>query len=139
MRSTSIGLLTAVTLAATACHTMTPLTLKEINTLRPPHAWVTDSDESVFQIAGPQVYGDTIVGYVNGQFRELPNSTVKQVTVRRLARAKTIALIAAGTAAATGIAVWMAGSGIFGRDQYVDCMDVPDDPACQFGLVVGYR
>ena len=122
--------LAAVALVATACHTMAPLTMRELNTLRPPHAWVTDQDESVYQISGPQVYGDTIVGYVNGQFREVPQSSVKQVAVRRLNRGKTIALIAASTAAATGIAVWMSGSGLFSDRDDVDCNDVPDDPRC---------
>ena len=134
MRSTVIGML-AVTLAAAACHTMQPLTNQEINSLRPANAWVTDHEESVFLINGPQAYGDTIVGYVDGKFRELPRTEVKQVAVRRPARAKTIALIAASTAAAAGIAVWMAGSGVFGKEQSVDCMDVPDDPKCQFGDV----
>jgi hypothetical protein len=130
MRVTSFGLM-AVLLAATACHTMQPLTMEELNTLRPQHAWVTDENSSTFMISGPQVFGDTVVGYVEGRFRELPGSDLKQVAIRRPDRKKTIMLAVASTAAAVGVGVIISGTGLFGRTPGTDCNDVPDAPECQ--------
>lgn len=131
MRTSKVGWLIAATLLATACHTMTPLSWDELNGLRPSRVWITQTNQSVFEVSGPQVFGDTLVGYVNGQFRELPTADVKQVSVRRAARGKTIALIAAGTAGAAAIGVWMSGIGDRSARDLIDCDYEPEHPDCQ--------
>ena len=130
MRSTTVGGLIAATLAATACHTMTPLSWSELNALRPGHVYVTRTDQSVVEMSGPQVFGDSLVGYINGVFEELPTAEIRRVAIKRPARAKTIALIAGSTAAAAAIAVWMASVGDPDPKAAVDCNDVPLDPLC---------
>lgn len=131
MHSTSSGLLIATALVGTACHTMAPLNWDEVAVQRPSAVWVTRANETV-QVSGPQLFNDTLVGYVNGTFEELAISDVTQVAVRRPARAKTIALIAASTATAALVAVWMSGLGPKpADDDPVDCGLDPDHPACQ--------
>jgi hypothetical protein len=130
MRSTtSVGLLIAAALVGTACHTMAPMNWDEVAIQRPSTVWITRANETV-QVSGPQVFNDTLVGYVNGAFEELPISDVTTVAVRRPARGKTIALVAASTAAATALAVWIANGGSFGDNTFIDCPDTPDDPRC---------
>jgi hypothetical protein len=63
------------------------------------------------------------VGYMDGAFREVPKATIKQVVVKRPARAKTIGLIAASTAVATMIGVWIAGLGEPAASDMVNCDD----------------
>jgi hypothetical protein len=92
---------------------------------------VTRADQSVVEVSGPQVFGDTLVGYVAGEFQELPTATVKRVVIRRPARARTIALIAASTAGAAVIAVFLAGVGDPNPRDEVDCDYEPEDPRCQ--------
>jgi hypothetical protein len=130
MRSTPKVWLVAAALGTLACHSMVPLTWSEIATQRPPRVYVTQ-DGSRVELAGPQVFNDTVVGYINGEFVELPTASLQGVTVRQPARGKTIGLVVASIAAAAGIAVWMSSVGDPAPVQFLDCMDVPDDPRCQ--------
>jgi hypothetical protein len=132
MRSPTAAWLLAVALVGAACHKMTALTLDDVDRLRPSRIWVTDADQSMFEMSGPQVFNDTIVGYVNGEFSELPAQAVRRMTIREPARGKTIALAAAGTIAAAGL-IWMvAGGGIFSDPKSgTDCDDDPENPVCQ--------
>ena len=131
MRSTLAAGLIATALVGTACHSMTPLSWREIGALRPSRVYVTHADKSVVEMSGPQVFGDTLVGYINGQFLEVPTAEIRRVAMKRPDRAKTIALAAGSTAAAVALAVWISSSGIFGASHGLDCPDVPDDPRCQ--------
>lgn len=131
MRSTAVGWLIAATLAGTACHRMTPLTWREIDGLRPSRVWVTRADQSVVEVSGPQVFGDTLVGYVNGEFQELPTAGVSRVMMRQPARGRTIALAAASTAVAAVVAVWIAGGGLGSPRDNIDCDYEPEHPDCQ--------
>lgn len=130
MRSTLISGLVAVAVVGAACHKMTALTWAELNAMKPGQVWVTYSDETVAEVSGPQVFGDTLVGYIGGEFTEIPTAQVKLVTMRESAKGKTIALVAASTAVAAGLAWWMAGAGDPSEKDQVDCNDVPDDPRC---------
>lgn len=132
MRANLAGWLIATTLVGAACHTMAPLSWDEVGGLRPSRVWVTRADQSVVEVSGPQLFGDTLVGYVNGQFQELPTASLQQVVMRRAARGKTIALIAASTAGAAALIVVI--SGIGSNDDprfYFDCDDDPLLPECQ--------
>ena len=114
----------------TACHKMTALSWSELDAMRPGQVWVTYSDQTIAELSGPQRFGDTLVGYIAGEFTEIPTAQIKQVTMRESAKGKTIALVAASTAVAAGLAVWMAGAGEPSEKDQVDCNDVPDDPRC---------
>ena len=118
-------------LASAACHTMSPVTLAQLSAMKPERAWLKASDQSVMVMQGPQVVGDTLVGYVNGRYEEIPTSQVGQMIVQVPAKTRTVLL-------AVGIAVGIGGfayaiTGATGGDKYVGsdyCEEHPEDPAC---------
>jgi len=117
-------------LASAACHTMVPMSFEEVGTVRPGTVYVTRDDQTVLELTGPQVFGDTLVGYIGGTFHELDRDEVARVTVKRNAKGKTMALVAASIAGAAAVGVMISGLGEEGQTANVDCNDVPDDPRC---------
>lgn len=105
-----------------ACHTMSPVNSPReyIAGQQPSKVWVTQTDGSVVLVEGPKMVGDTLVGFVGGEYRELPFSDVKQVVARQPAKKKTILSITAGTIATAGILWFIAGGGL-------GASDIPDD------------
>src|SRR3989442_1548952 len=77
----------AVLLAAlTGCTTFGLVNPKEyIPAKRPPQVWVWRADSSVLLLRGPHFLGasDTLVGLVDGEYRELQLSDVRQVKASR--------------------------------------------------------
>ena len=117
-------------LASAACHTMVPLTFDEVGSMRPGTVYLTRPDATVIELTGPQVFGDTMVGYSAGTFYELDRKEISRVTVKQSAKGKTIGLVAASIVAAGVVGVWISGIGDEGDTANVDCNDVPDDPRC---------
>lgn len=122
-------------LSSAACHTMKPVSLDQLNVLRPDRAWVTESDRSVVLLEDPKVVGDTLLGYVGRHRTKLPSAELKQLRVRAPAPARTV-LLAVGTAAGlAGFLVAIAGNG---QSQIVtpiagapgDCDKHPEQPEC---------
>ncbi|HUL03397.1 MAG TPA: hypothetical protein VLV16_09245 [Gemmatimonadales bacterium] len=115
-------------LSSVACHTMAPATLDQLGTMKPSRAWVTLGDKSVVEISGPQIMGDTLVGYVNGVYQELPAATVKSVTVQKTSTGKTVALVVASTVAFGGFAylITSAASNQDDKGPTVECQENPD-------------
>lgn len=133
MRSQQVAWVALAALTAWACHTMAPLTLEDVQLQRPARVWVTQ-DQSTMEVSGPQVFNDTLVGYVNGEYQELPAASLSKVVTKRPARAKTIGLAAAGTVGLAAF-IWA----IAGTEKYTnpkqssgtDCDDDPEHPDCQ--------
>lgn len=117
-------------LASIGCKTMVPMTLEEVSTIRPNRVWVTRDDRTTVELTGPQVFGDTIVGYIGPTFYELPTQDLQSLAVQRTSKAKTMAVVAAGIAFAGVVGVLISGIGEEGATANVDCNDVPDDPRC---------
>lgn len=44
-------------LTSTACRTMKPVSLEQLNVLKPDRVWVTDADRPVVVVSGPHVVG----------------------------------------------------------------------------------
>ena len=128
MRTIVAGLLAVV--AGTACYTMAPLSLDQISVERPTRVWVTTADRSRVEVNGPQVFGDTLVGYVGGDFRELPTGEIAQVAIKRAAKGKTMALVAASIASAALVGVAISGLGAADPAAMIDCNEFPDEPEC---------
>jgi len=120
--------LVVTALSSVACHTMAPATLDQLGTMKPSRAWVTLGDKSVVEISGPQIMGDTLVGYVNGVYQELPAATVKSVTVQKTSTGKTVALVVASTVAFGGFAylITSAASNQDDKGPTVECQENPD-------------
>jgi hypothetical protein len=121
----------AAALSSSACYTMRTVTFGELGTARPGAVWITKADQSVIVVETPRVFGDTLVGYINGEFQELPNTDMTGFKVKRMAGARTAGLVGA-TAAAVGVFVVM----VTGTDPFfdpqvnLDCDDEPNQVGC---------
>lgn len=125
------SLLIATALLSAGCHTMRPITLDELGGIRPSQVWVTRGDQSVLVVTGPQLFGDTLVGYVNGTFEEMPTAGVTRMLVRRPARGKTVALLAAGTVGLAAVTMLLTGNSDYQENKTGQCIENPDRPECQ--------
>ena len=129
MRKTFEKALIVAMLGSAACHTMVPLTFDEVGSMRPGTVYLTREDATMLELTGPQVFGDTLVGYSAGTFYELDRKEISRVTMKQSAKGKTIALVAAGIAGAAAIGVVISGLG--DDSPLYDCNDTPEIPECQ--------
>jgi hypothetical protein len=131
MRVTAGILLLAAGLSTAACTTMRPVSLDELGAMRPAEAVVTKHDQTVVVVSGPQTVGDTLMGYVNGRFEEIPAENLQEIRVKRPARAKTAAVVAAGLAGIAAVAVAISSTGDYDNPaDRLDCEDDPDQQGC---------
>ena len=119
-----------VALSSPACHQMKPIAMDELNGLKPDRAWVTEGDQSVVVMFGPTVVGDTLIGYVEGKYEEMPTAQVKQVRVQRPAPKRTLLVVAAVAVAFGGVAIAFKSGGPSGSVDPTFCEEHPGDPAC---------
>ena len=141
MRSIVGCTLLVAALASAACRTMRPVSLEELNALKPDLVWVTDAHHSAVVMFEPQVVGDTLEGYVNGKYAHLPSAGLKQVTVRGPAHARTVLLAVGITAGLGGLLLAVSGSGQSHIPTATsgapgDCQKHPDEPICTGALSV---
>jgi hypothetical protein len=126
-----LGAATLALIAGSACKTMTPVSLDQLSSLQPDRVWVTDSNR-VVEISKPQFVNDTLVGFLNGTYEELPRSEVQQVKMQKTATTRTVLLavgIAAGVAGFT-YAITGGGGEHITNAMAGDCDKHPDDPSC---------
>ena len=94
---------------------------------RPSRIWVTETNDSVLAFDSPQMHADTLAGYVEGGYRELPLADVKFVKARVLSPTKTAVLAGAVALAAAGAVVSLTGTKgqanicFNGADQEIPC------------------
>jgi hypothetical protein len=134
MRHThAVCLLAAVAYLGAACHKLTPLDQDDILAREPSRIWITHVDNSLVmtEVSGPRIFNDTLVGYMNGEFSEIPVSELKSMVIREPARGRTILLAAAGTVGVAGL-VWLVSGGGNSDNKrfYFDCDDDPELPEC---------
>ena len=133
-RSFAAALLAAAAASGLACHRMATVSqpAQFIEGAKPPRIWVTRPSGETFIVDGPQLFGDTLVGYVNGEYRELDFAGTETVVVRRPARAQTVALVAVGIGATALFGALISGGGTSGNPRAnQDCDDDPDQPGCE--------
>jgi hypothetical protein len=109
--------------------------MDQLKAMAPQRAWVTETDKTVVLVRGPQVVGDTFVGYINGVYEEMPAGQFNQITVEAPATGKTIALVAVVTVAFGGMVYALIGAA--SSDKYVGsdyCEEHPEDPDCDPSL-----
>ena len=83
------------------CHSMRQLTPEEVGSARTlDRIWVTRADQSVLLVNAPEVRGDTLVGFVDGKYQEMPLSQAVTLKVRERDPGRTAALVG-GAAGAT--------------------------------------
>ena len=100
--------------AVLGCTTFGPVRPRDfITAQRPPQVWVWRADSSVMLVRGPHFLGttDTLVGLVEGGYREIPLSDVLQVKANRPAPKLTAILVVGGIVAVVGDALLVKGIG----------------------------
>jgi hypothetical protein len=110
---------------------MKPVTMDQLNVMKPDRAWLTESDQTVILVSGPQVLGDTVVGYVNGHYEEMPVAQFTKVLVRTGSTPKTVLLVAVVAAGFGGMALALTGAK--GDTKQCDssyCEEHPEDMCC---------
>ena len=103
----------ALLFSAAACHTMKPVQMDQLmaNDFNP--IWVTRPDKSIVIIHAPAVHGDTLAGFIDGQFHEMPLAQATDIRTRAPAPGRTAVV------AATASAVLLGSFLYFGNRSYV--------------------
>jgi hypothetical protein len=87
----------ALMFTLTACTTFGPVSAREyLPIAHPTNIWITTEDNHVVKMQAPKLLGDTLVGYVNGDFQEVRLSQAKQIQARQMQPGRTAMLIGAG-------------------------------------------
>jgi len=96
----------------TACTTMGPISPREYVPIEhPSQIWVTKSDNSTVVMQLPKLLGDTLVGYVNGDYQEMMLSQTKVVQARRPAPGRTALAVGTAVTALVVTGALVSGSG----------------------------
>ena len=100
-RSVAVGLL-----VCTACTAVRPVSRDIVTADSPPVIWIERNppSQSAIVVTDPRVIGrDTLAGFVNGQYMELPFNQIGQIRARRPAPVRTLAFSAAIGLAVVGL------------------------------------
>lgn len=90
----------------TGCSAMAPVVAPKdfIEARRPAVVWVTTTSEPAMkQIDGPKLQGDTLVGFIEGEYTEIPLNNVKAMQARQYSRKKTTLFAIIGSAILAGV------------------------------------
>jgi hypothetical protein len=110
------------------CHTMRAVQPAQLGTARELSVvWVTRSDRSTVVVRGPEVRADTLIGFVDGAYHEMPLSEVVSISAREAAHARTAALVVGSLAVTSVLLVYL------GNRSYVG----GDAQTCTSGLTTG--
>jgi hypothetical protein len=95
-----------------ACTTYRPISAREYIPISHPSAvYITRPDNTVEVMQLPKLLGDTLVGYVNGDYQELNLSQVKQMNAKVPAGGRTALAVGGGVLAVVAIGALLSGSG----------------------------
>jgi len=90
-----------VLIALTACHSVRSLTGSDLNVANlPARVWVSRPDDATVQLDAPLLRGDTLSGFVGGDFREFTLSQQTVVRAKEPAPGRTAVLVALASGAA---------------------------------------
>ena len=118
-QTTSLLILVTVT----ACSTMQPVAQpREFMQLRKPGTvWVTrQATPAVFELSAPQMVGDSLVGFVEGEYVEIPFNQVQTIQAKQYSRGRTMAFILGISAVVVG-ALLLTGGGVGANMVDDDC------------------
>ena len=95
-----------------ACTTFGPVAPQDfIVAHRPPNVWVTGPDGSVVVVERPSFLGDTLTGFVNNRYREIPPDKIQLVKAHRAAPGRTALLMVGSMVSVIAVAVLVSRSG----------------------------
>lgn len=83
-----------------ACHNMRSLPENRLNAADlPQRIWVTRADHSTIKLDAPHLTGDTLSGFVDGQYREMRLGETTAIRARERAPARTAVVVTATSVA----------------------------------------
>src|ERR1051326_3411583 len=98
--------------ALTACTTFRPVSAREYIPISHPSAvYITRPDNTVEIMQLPKLLGDTLVGYVNGDYQEMNLRDVKGMNAKVPAGGRTALAVGGGVLAVVAIGALVSGSG----------------------------
>ncbi|HXF95022.1 MAG TPA: hypothetical protein VNI61_02850 [Gemmatimonadales bacterium] len=117
MRRSSYPLVAIGALGLAGCTTLGPVTAPQeyVAARRPAALWVTLTDGALVRVEAPRFLGDTLVGFVDGGYREFLPGDIDQVRAKRPAGGRTAALVASLAAGGAALIAVLASSGPQGR------------------------
>lgn len=110
----------------TACSTMQPVAQPQefLRTRQPSVVWLSqESRQSMISVDAPRLIGDSIVGFVEGEYVEIHIASVKGMQARQYSRSRTTAFVLGivGVAAVMALTV---GGGLGANHDKVDEEDI---------------
>jgi hypothetical protein len=79
--------------------------------------WVTRHDHSILVLSAPVVRGDTLSGFVDGVYQEMPLSEAVSISARERAPARTAAVAITAAAATYALLVYLGNRSYVGSAQ----------------------
>ena len=101
-RAVSLSML----LSMAACSTMQTVAQPRdfLKTHQPKQVWLSrDSGQAMIALDGPRLIGDSIVGFVEGEYAEIPVSSVKMMQAKQYSRKRTSTFLIAASAVVVGL------------------------------------
>ena len=120
-QATSLLILVTVT----ACSTMQPVAQPRefMQARKPGTIWVTrQATPAMVELNAPQMVGDSLVGFVEGEYVEIPFNQVQSIQAKQYSRGRTMAFILGVSAVVVG-GLLLAGGGL-GSNMVDDDCDV---------------
>jgi hypothetical protein len=118
-QTTSLLILVTVT----ACSTMQPVAQPRefMQARKPGTIWVTrQSTPAMVELNAPQMVGDSLVGFVEGEYVEIPFNQVQTIQAKQYSRGRTMAFILGVSAVVVG-ALLLTGGGLGSNMVDDDC------------------
>jgi hypothetical protein len=99
----------------TGCSTMQPVAEPRdfVKTRQPSIVWLSrSSQQAMVALEGPRLVGDSIVGFVDGEYMEIPMSEVRTMQAKQYSRSRTTTFLLGLTGAvAAGVILLSGGMG----------------------------
>lgn len=118
MRAIMAAVAMATGLGSGACYTVKTVTFESFGDDRVKQVWVTRPDQSVVQLKDAEIIGDKLRGFVDRELQEFPAADMQQIRVRKLAGARTAALVGGSALAFLAVAVIVSGN----QDHFDGCI-----------------
>jgi hypothetical protein len=93
-------------LMMTACSTMQPVSQPRafLESQRPAVVWLSKTnDQTMLALNAPQLVGDSVVGFVEGEYSEIALSQIRSMQAKQYSRGRTTAFVAGAAAIAVGL------------------------------------
>jgi hypothetical protein len=122
----------ALLLTMTACTSMQPVAQPRefMATRQPSVVWVSKASEpNMFALDAPKLIGDSIVGFIEGEYTEIPIPQIRTMQARQYSRGRTVAFALGAAVAAVGAFLLIQG----GHGATPDQTDEDDIGIIRFG------